>query len=116
MKVAIWMHVVVAFLLAGLVASLFSLPVIFRLIYPLVVPSLEGLGISSPIAMFAGLVLSIFVVVIGALPANLYFMRASVPCAKVGCAGKAMLIHKRTLTYKCSVCGSLQKTWFGLGR
>ena len=117
MRVAIWVHVVVTFLLMVLVAILFSFPVVFRLIYPIVVPSIEGLGISSLIAMLVGLVLSIAVIVIGMLPASLYFTRASIPCAQVECAGKARLSAKRpVVTYKCPTCGSLQKAWFGLGR
>ena len=100
-----------------LAAVLFSIPVIFRLIYPIVVPSIQGLGISSLIAMLIGLALSIAVIAIGMLPANLYLTRASVPCAQVGCAGKAKLSGTRpVLTYKCLKCGSLQKAWFGLGR
>ena len=115
MRVPIWFHVVVMFLLMVLGAIVFSFPIIFYLIYPIVVPNIQGLGISDWVAMLFGLVLSVAVIVIGMLPANLYFARASIPCAQVGCAGKAKLIATRPeVTYKCSTCGSLQKTWFGL--
>ena len=115
MRVAIWFHVVVMFLLVLLGAIVFSFPIISYLIYPIVVPNIQGLGISYRIAMLFGLVLSVAVIVIGMLPANLYFVRASISCAQVGCEGKAKLIATRPLvTYKCSTCGSLQRTRFGL--
>ena len=116
MRIPFWSHVVITFVLMALGVVLFSFPIIFRLIYPVVVPAIQNHGIPSWFALLLGLVSSVAVLAVGMLPAKIYLAKSRILCTQIGCPGKAELIATRpVMTYKCPLCGSPQKTWFGLG-
>lgn len=113
-RAPIWIHVFGSFLLAFALALLFSFPIIFHFVYPVMVPVLERWTDSQSIAMLAGLIASVAVIVIGMWPAQHYLASARLACANPTCPGTAALTSTRPVTYTCATCGDVRKAWFSL--